>query len=193
MVTDCNGNSQCHADYSGHIGYQATRRDLRTLHNENMPGSVHQYVQSDRNPYVEIPLDVHPAEIECADEGYTESGERRKGIVSLIEMYGAKVEGRQYDSPEESCFCISEKQTEHKRPEHQLFLEPGKDASVIKHGECQFCIEAAEERKYKIQGEHAKESDPESLEHVSTQPEKRKHFFRLDDDCRQDEDSKSQE
>lgn len=44
VVTDCNGNSQCHADYSGHIGYQATRRDLRTLHNENMPGSVHQYV-----------------------------------------------------------------------------------------------------------------------------------------------------
>lgn len=105
VVIDCNGNSQCHADYSGHIGYQATRRDLRTLHNENMPGSVHQYVQSDRNPYVEIPLDVHPAEIECADEGYTESGERRKGIVSLIEMYGAKVEGRQYDSPEESCFA----------------------------------------------------------------------------------------
>ena len=63
MITDCNGNSQCNADNPGNIGNQASRRNFCALHSENMPCSVHQYMQSDRNPYIEIPLAVHPPEI----------------------------------------------------------------------------------------------------------------------------------
>ena len=87
----CDTNSQYNADNSGNIGNQATRRDLCALYHENMPCSVHQYVQSDGNPYIEIPFNVHPTEIKCTDKGYTESSERRKNIVTLIEMHRTKI------------------------------------------------------------------------------------------------------
>ena len=44
--------------------------------------------------HIEIPLDIYPTEIECADKGYTESRKCRKRIVSLIEMHGTKIESR---------------------------------------------------------------------------------------------------
>lgn len=192
-IIDCNGNSQSDADYSGDVGNQAARRDLCALHCKNMPAPVHQYMQSDGNPYIEFPFNIHPTEIESTDKGYTESSKRRKDVVTLIKVYGAKKESRQYDRPEEACFGISEKQPEHKSPEYQLLLESGKDRSVINHGECQLCIEVSEQRKYKIKRKHAQEGDSKSFENIAAQPENRKRLFGFDNDYCQHQSSKSQE
>ncbi len=93
MMMDCKSNSQCNTDNSGRVGNQSARCDFGAFHRKDMPGTVHQYVQPGRNPQVEIPFNVHPAEIECTDKGYAECSERRKKVVPLIEMHGTKIEG----------------------------------------------------------------------------------------------------
>ena len=108
-------------------------------------------------------------------------------------MHGAEIEGRQYGRPEEAGFCIPEKQSEHKGPEHQLLLESGQDGPVINHGAGQFRIDVSEEGKHEIQRQYTQECDSESLEDVSTQSEKRKQLFRLDYDGCQNQGGKGKE
>lgn len=190
---DRQANGQCNADNPDNIGNQASGCDFRAFHRENMPCSVHQHMQPDRNPYVEIPLDVHPTEVQRSDKGHTESGQWRKDIVSLIKMHGSEIKCRQYDSPEETSSCIPEKHTEHKSSEHQFFLKPGEDALIIKHLESQLRIEVAVKRKYKIQWQRANDSCSKSFEKISIQPEKRKYFLIFYYNCRQNKSHKHKE
>lgn len=94
LIIACKRNGQYYTDNSSNIGNQASRRDFCALHRKNKPCSIHQYMQSGRNPDIEIPFGIYPAEIERTDKGYTESRKCRKNIVSLIKMHGTKIKCR---------------------------------------------------------------------------------------------------
>lgn len=86
-VPEGKGDGKGYADQAEDVGGKSAGGTRIAFGGKQIPQQVHEQMQEDGHPQIEVPFHIHPTEVKGADECYGKNNQSRNQVCALIQVY----------------------------------------------------------------------------------------------------------